>query len=382
MRIGIDARFWGPRESGIGRYVDRLIAHLHALDLPHEVVIFLRKDALPHWPYQHPRWKVVPVSARWYTLREQLEMPFRFWRERLDVIHIPHFNVPILYLGAFIVTIHDLILDEFPTERASTLAPIFFRLKLFAYKIALRTAVLRSAKIITISEYSKRALLQQFPKVAEKVEITYEAVDPLPSPASWEQLVSHGIQKPYFLYAGNAYPHKNLERLLHAFQLHQQQHLPSHLVLVGKRDFFSKRLEQFVAEKHIPQVKFFGYASDAELHALYRHCQAYFFPSMSEGFGLPGLEAMMCDAPVFASRASSLPEIYADAAEYFDPTSIAEIHESMDRAVHDILLVQRLRLAGRLRVEQFSWTTMAKQTAAVYDQVLYHGRTPTTTTHD
>lgn len=381
MRIGIDARFWGPRESGIGRYVDRLIAHLHRLDSQHEIVIFLRHEAVAHWPYQHPRWKIVPVGARWYSLREQLEMPYRFGREKLDVLHVPHFNVPVLYFGKLIVTIHDLILDEFPTERASTLAPLLFRLKLMAYKFVLGSAVHRAKQVITISEYSKQALLKQFPGIAKKITITYEAVDPLPAPSTWEQITAHGIEKPYFLYAGNAYPHKNLERLVGAFAEHVKANPSTHLVLVGKRDFFSKRLEGFVRERGIPHVTFFGYASDAELHALYRHCQAYFFPSMSEGFGLPGLEAMMCDAPVFAARASSLPEIYAEAAEYFDPQSVPEITQSMDWALHDILLIQRLRLAGRTRVEQFSWSKMAEETAAVYEQVLHHGRTTNTTTH-
>jgi glycosyltransferase involved in cell wall biosynthesis len=380
MRIGIDARFWGPRESGIGRYVDRLISHLHQLSFDHDVVIFLRHDALPHWPYHHPRWKIVSVGARWYSIREQLEMPFRFAKERLDILHVPHFNVPLLYRGATVVTIHDLILEEFPTERASTLAPIIFRLKMLAYKLSLRNAVLHARRVITISQHSRQALLRQFPSIDHKVVITYEAVDPLPEAVHWEQLAAHGIVQPYFLYAGNTYPHKNLERFVQAFALHLQRHPDSHVVLVGKRDFFSKRLEQFVRAAQIPNITFFGYASDAELHALYKHCQAYFFPSMSEGFGLPGLEAMECGAPVFAALASSLPEIYGDAASYFDPLSVEAIATSMDRAVRDILEVQRLRDAGYRQIQRYSWTRMAEETRDVYESALHHAGTKTPTT--
>src|SRR5262245_8596352 len=134
MRIGIDARFFGPQESGLSRYIHRLINYLEQIDAHNEYVLFLRRQDWTLWQPKNWRWKKVEADYRWYTLREQVALPPIFVKAKLDLLHVPHFNVPIGYPGKFVVTIHDLILNEFPTERASTLAPALFRMKLQAYK--------------------------------------------------------------------------------------------------------------------------------------------------------------------------------------------------------------------------------------------------------
>jgi len=375
MRIGIDARFWGPQESGLGRYVDRLLVHLHALDLPHEFVIFLRREVADSWTLHHPKWRIVPVTARWYSLQEQITLPWVFWREKLDLLHVPHYNAPILYPRKVVVTIHDLILNEFPTQQASTLAPIFFTIKHLAYRLTLWRALRHAQTIITISQYSKQLIEKLYPGARKKISITYEASDPLPPAVSWGELAKRGIGKPYLMYAGNSYPHKNLERFLDGVKLAHDQGEHFQTVLIGKRDFFSKRLEAYAKRQSVPNVLFFGYASDAELHALYLHAQAYFFPSLSEGFGLPGLEAMNVGTPLFSSRSSCLPEVFASAAHYFDSNDLPDISRSIKVALHDILERQRLLQAGKERVREFSWQRMAKETVAIYERSLTHDRT-------
>src|SRR5689334_8418490 len=121
MRIGIDARFFGPQETGIGRYVERLISHLEQIDQVNDYTVLLRRKAWDLWSPKNSRWTKLPADERWYSLAEQIKMPGRYRAAKVDLWHIPHFNIPLLWRGPFVVTIHDLILNQFPTERASTL---------------------------------------------------------------------------------------------------------------------------------------------------------------------------------------------------------------------------------------------------------------------
>ncbi len=374
MRIGIDARFFGPLETGIGRYVERLVTHLSAIDTPHEYVLFLRKRGFDWWQPPNGRWKKVLADIHWYGMAEQRVMPSIFRRAKLDLLHVPHFNVPLLTRQPFVVTIHDLILDEFPTERATTLEPLLFALKFRAYETVVRHAVRNSKAIISVSEYSKQQLIKRFHVSPAKVHVTHESVDPLPEALPFSMLAERGVQQPYILHVGNAYPHKNLERLLSAVDIANRHKLQFQLVLVGKDNYFLQRLKAEVKKRGLTNVLFFGFATEQELATLYQHARAYIFPSLSEGFGLPGLEAMQVGAPVFAAKASSLPEVYGDAAAYFDPHDPASIAQSIDQALRDTLVRQRLITAGHLQVQQYSWRRMAEQTARVYDYILNNGK--------
>lgn len=373
MRIGIDARFFGPLETGIGRYVERLVTHVAAIDTRNEYVIFLRRRSFDWWTPPNERWTKVLADYHWYGLAEQRHMPGVFRRQHLDGLHVPHFNVPLLTRSPFIVTIHDLILDEFPTERATTLEPLLFALKYQAYRAVVRHAVQDSRAIITVSEYSKQQLAQRFHLPDEKITVTYESVDALPDPVPFDHLADKGVRQPYLLHVGNAYPHKNLERLVAAVELANTRHIPFQLVIAGKDDYFSQRLRQEVAKRKLPNVVFFGFASEQELSSLYAHAHAYIFPSLSEGFGLPGLEAMQAGTPVLAARASCLPEVFGDAAIYFDPYQPQSIADSIETALRDTLVRQRLIAAGRRRLESYSWRRMAEQTLTLYEHTFTHG---------
>lgn len=376
MRIGIDARFFGPQQTGIGRYVERLISHLQRIDHRNDYIVFLRRDGFDAWQPTNPRWRKVLADVHWYTVAEQRQLPGIFSRAKLDILHVPHFNVPVLYRGRFVVTIHDLILDQFPTERASTLEPLIFWAKFSAYKLVVLNAVRRATRVITVSEHSRTELRRRFRLPANRVLVTYESVDPLPAPVDHNVLARRGVRPPYLLYVGNSYPHKNLERLVRAWQRLQARRPGGQLVLAGHRDFFSRRLETMVNTEGIPNVFWYGFASEAELTRLYRSATAYVFPSLSEGFGLPGLEAWEADLPVYAARASCLPEVFGQAASYFDPYDLNDIQASLERAMYDTVEHERLRQAGRDRLKQFSWARMAEETLRVYE-LSSHGSTPT-----
>lgn len=372
MRIGIDARFYGPYGKGLGRYTQKLIDHLEKVDDHNEYYILLRRDNWADFQPSTPRFHKILADYRWYTFIEQVFMPLKLWSLDLDLVHFTHFNVPVLYFGKFIVTIHDLILTKYPTERASTLGPWLYRIKHALYQIVINSAVRRAVKVIAVSEYTKKEVVAHFKCPTEKVSVTLEAVDPVTQPSHGDVTMNkYRLAEPYILYVGNAYPHKNCERLVEAFQMLLKDEPTCHLVMVGREDYFYHRLKKLAASKDLSaEVLFPGFVTDTDLPDFYRHAKLYAFPSLCEGFGLPALEACQYGVPVVASNNSSLPEVLGEAAVYFNPEKTEEIYRAMHSVFTDRQLAVALIKAGYERVRLFSWEKMAQQTMAIYRSVL------------
>jgi glycosyltransferase involved in cell wall biosynthesis len=372
MRIGIDARFFGPSGTGPGRYVQRLVQHLAMLPSPHTYVLFLQGDAAKTFTPPDARFETRVADFRWYSVTEQLFLPRILAQANLDLMHFPHFNVPLLYRGPFVVTIHDLIITHFATRRATTLGPLTYAIKQAGYRQVITKAAKRAKRVLTVSKYSKRELVETFHLPPDRVVVTYEGADHahrLSVPKAQGVLRAFGITKPYLLYVGNTYPHKNLERFLHGYRRYRRERPDAFdLVLVGKRDYFSRRLEREVEHLGLSgNVRFTGYVQDDELPALYQNAEWYVFPSLYEGFGLPPLEAMSYGLPVLSSNATCLPEILGDAAVYFSPHTSASI--TLKHA-HDRDRQTALRTQGRAWVQRYSWEWMARKTLDVYEAVL------------
>lgn len=379
MRIGIDARFYGPQTKGLGRYSEKLIQYLQEQDHQNEYIIFLRKEAWDIFQPKNSNFKKVLADFRWYSWQEQLKMPGLIKKQRLDLMHFPHFNVPFLYRGKFVVTIHDLILTHFPTQRASTLSPFVYWLKHLAYRAVIHRAVKKAAKIITISQYSKKRIIANFGVPQEKIAVTYEATsDFKPTPAKINEedfFLKYKIKKPYLLYVGNAYPHKNLERLVSVFKALIKGRGPDlNLVFVGKRDYFYTRLQDKVNELKLDQkVYFLGYVEDEELKFLYQQARLYVFPSLAEGFGLPPLEAMAQGLPVVSSRSSCLPEILGEAAYYFDPENENKMAEAIIKMATDENLRINHKAKGVIQVKKYAWPVLAQATLQIYQSAIKNG---------
>jgi hypothetical protein len=377
-RIGIDARFYGPLGKGLGRYTQEVVDNVIALDKENEYVIFLSKENFSEFK-ETERVKKVLTPVRWYTLAEQIIMPFYIWREKLDLMHFPHFNVPIFTPVKFVVTIHDLILTKFPTIRATTLSPFFYRIKNVAYKIVIQSAIKRARMIIAVSQFTKDDIISQFKINPKKIKVTYEGVASFLLARKEKNifndkkvLLGYNINKPFLLYVGNAYPHKNLEGLIKVFSSLREKNGDLLLVLVGKQDYFYSRVEEFT-KKYWPKTSpiiFPGFVPDEELAILFKNAIAYIFPSFYEGFGLPPIEAMAHGCPVVSSNKSSLPEILGEAAIYFNPEDEKEMSWQIERIINDRKLRQDLVEKGYEQIKKYSWERCAKETVEVYREIL------------
>jgi len=446
MRVAIDARMLGPKQGGLGRYVEELTKNLNChpersegslafesrdssvAPLPqndNQFVVFLRQE---NWDLveEKPGLKKVLADIPWYGWKEQLRMPGIIKKEKPDLIHFPHWNVPLFYREPFVVTIHDLLLLHYPTRRASTLGPISYFFKNIAYRIVLRRAIYRAKKIIAISEFTKQDILKNFNVAAEKIVVTPLGVTALPAchceraERAWQSpSLSNGIassplraprndiNKPYVLYVGVAYPHKNLDGLLRAWKIFCEKYGNGYqLVLAGRKNYFYERLmkewipafagmtqketglparnarkracvagglrrpDQSVGAPRNDTLIFTDYVPDEELSALYKNASLYVFPSLYEGFGLPPLEAMAHGLPVVSSNRASLPEVLGDAVLYFNPEKPEEMAAAIHRGLTDENLRLDLRLKGEKLIHKYSWENTAKQTLAAYEKVL------------
>lgn len=375
--IGIDAR---APSTGIRRYTLEVINGVLKLDSNNKYVIFLLKDDFKKLEFGNPNVKKVLADFRWYTLKEQIVMPYLIWKEKIDLMHFPHFNVPVFCTKKFVVTIHDLILTKFPSVRASTLSPLIYKIKNLAYNFIIKTALKRSKKIIAVSEFTKNDIIDQFGINKEKIIVTHESVSErlkqaenlddkkvlsrynIHRPARHGQSMAGG---PFFFYAGNAYPHKNLDGLIRIYPKIKEKFKDLQLVLVGKEDYFYERLK-----KESPKdVIFTGFITDEELAVMYKNALFYIFPSMYEGFGLPPLEAMANGCPVLSSNRSSMPEILGSAALYFDPENDDEIVGQITKIVEDENLRKELIQKGKNQVKKYSWETCARKTLEIYNSI-------------
>ena len=370
IRIGIDARLWS--ETGVGRYIRNLVSELAQIDHTTEYVLFLRKKEFQTLALPGKNFSKVLADIQWHTLAEQRELPRILEKEKLDLVHFPYFSTPIFYKGRFVLTIHDLILHHFPTGKASTHSWLIYRLKHAAYKYIIAQGARHAQKIIAVSNATKDEIVKHLHIPKEKVVVTYEGVDT--KITSYELQIADLPEK-YFLYVGNAYPHKNLERLIEVFSEMIVQRTNTNnvkLILVGKKDYFYERLERKVKNLGLGEVVVFKHnVSDEELAGLYDHALALIMPSLMEGFGLPILEAMAKGCLVAASDIPVFHEVAEDVPCYFQPTdtrSIANMLESIAKG--EATNEQERKRKGKEISKKYSWEEMARQTKKTYERCL------------
>jgi glycosyltransferase involved in cell wall biosynthesis len=367
VRIGIDAR--KLHDFGIGTYIRNLLRHLARLDAQTEFVIFCRPEDRETLAAVGENFRPVPETSGNYSIAEQFTIPWAVKREGVTLFHAPHYVLPPLVPSPSVVTIHDVIHLMFPQYLPNKVA--------FSYaKWSITQAARRATRIMTVSESSKRDILRFVDTEPGKIDVIYNAYDERfaiePREADVVRVRErYQLHDEFVLYAGNVKPHKNLERLIQAFDLVRKQGL-DHLKLVLIGDDISKytALRRAVHQYNLHKyVRFLGYMPEETLAVMYRLAGVFVFPSLYEGFGLPPLEAMASGTPVVTSNVSSLPEVAADAAVLVDPYDPQAIADGIYRVLTDERLRHDLVRKGIARAGMFSWETSVRRVRAIYGEV-------------
>jgi glycosyltransferase involved in cell wall biosynthesis len=370
VRIAIDAR--KIRDFGIGTYVRNLLRQLARQDDSHEYVVFCREVDCDTVEEGGPRFRPVIETAGNYSIAEQFALPMDLRREGVDLFHAPHYVLPPLTPCRSVVTIHDCIHLRFPQYLPNRAGYAYARAQMW-------TATHKAARVMTVSEASKRDILRYFHVPESRIDVIYNAIDDRfwrePDPEEINRVRErYRLTDPFVLYAGNIKPHKNLERLIEAFNILRQQSAQLkdvQLLIIGdeisKYATLRRAVHRYKLHKH---VRFFGFVPDQTLAALYRLANVFVFPSLYEGFGLPPLEAMASGTPVITSNVSSLPEVVGDAALMIDPCHSAAIADAMGRVLTDPALHADLRTRGLARAREFSWERSIKRVREIYDEVM------------
>jgi glycosyltransferase involved in cell wall biosynthesis len=363
VRLAVDARIW---KTGIGTYTLNLLRAIRQVDGEFRISAIVRTEAVEMISGLCDETHV--VDAPIYGLREQFRIPAA--ARECDLLHVPHYNVPALYRGPMVVTIHDLTHLIEPEYRNTANAWLYAR-------PMLKIAALKARQVITDSEFSKRQIVDRLGVRPEKVSAIYLGTGSQFRPMDRETAAKRvktalKVDRPYLLFVGNLKPHKNLGRLLRAFALLRQRGRTDHaLLLVGddrtRRQAVlddCKRLGVSESVRHVP------WAPEDLLPQLYRAADVVVMPSTSEGFGFPVLEAMACGTAVACSAASSLPEVGGDAVEYFDPYSVEEMAAAIERVLCSPGLQAEMREKGLRQSARFTWEECARKHLEVYRRVL------------
>ncbi len=361
-KIVIDAREWS---GSTGRYIHNLVRELEKLATDDDYTVLMKPRDLAAWEPSAPNFRKLACPWREFTL---LDEQLRFWRQlsglKPDLVHFGKDHQPVFYRGTVVTTMHDLTTARF--YNPAKLWPVF-KLKQLVYRWVVKRVARKSVAIFTPSQFVKDDLVEFTTVDPDKITVTYEAADVIENkPEAVKELES----KRFVMYVGRPTPHKNLERLVEAFELLRSRNPSLLLVLAGKKDTNYRRIEKNIRKRGVRGVVFADYVSEGQLRWLYGHCAAYVFPSLSEGFGLPGLEAMAHGAPVVSSSATCLPEVYGDAAHYFNPLDVTAMADAVNEVLTDKVLRVELVKKGRARAAKYSWEQTAKETLAVYRQVL------------
>lgn len=365
--IVIDARLYGPKHTGIGRYTKNLLKALITLPdfkkYKFTLIIYknleaeIKKDLGDNFNY-------VTTNILHYSLKEQLFLPFIIYSLKADLVHFTHFNKPILYFKKSVITIHDLIKHFFTGKDTTTKNQFLYGFKHLGYLFLINIIIKRN-QIIVPSNFWRKYIIEKFKIKASKIVTTHEAVDPTFLVNNKNDFIK--TPQNYIIYTGNLYNHKNIKVILEALKDLSDVNLK----IICARSFFSEKLKTQISNMGIKkQVEFLGYLDDKQFKDVYKEALALVHPSLMEGFSLTGLEAMALNCPVISSNASCLPEIYDDSVLYFDPNSAPDLVKKINQLKDNPELRQQLIKLGQQQLKKYSWTKTAKLTMAVYQNLL------------
>ena len=364
MRIGIDAHHLNGKPQGSRTYLLGLIGELARLAPENRFFIYSFEPGETRRLVDAPNFvhrRVFPETAR---LRVPVVVPALEIIDRVSVFHSQYICPPISFVSE-VVSIHDILFETHPELFAGAFSQRAVWL--------IRRSAERARFVLTVSEYSRRALLEHYHLPEERVEVTADAVDPArfrpidPGPELDSVMSRYSLDAPFVLSVGRLEPRKNLERLIRAFE-HVRQHLDEglRLVLVGKEDFRFETIRQEARSLPTNAVRFLGPVPDEDLPAIYNLASVLAYPSLVEGFGMPVLESMACGTPVVSSPRGALPEVGGDGVVWVEPEDEESIAAGIEHVLADSEERARLRRVGLERARDFRWAETAQRTLEVY----------------
>jgi glycosyltransferase involved in cell wall biosynthesis len=373
IKVGLNFLYLLPGiVGGTETYGVGLLRALAKVSNPSWYWVFVNKETIASGLFREKGWHVVPCSvpARLRAVRyawEQVLLPFQTRKHHLNLLHSLGYVQPLKLSCKSVVTIHDLN---------------FYNIKMSPFRRAvLQYFVSRSAMsadhIITVSEFSKKQIVEFLGVPPEKVTVTYNAVkEKLSNAVKLEELEErYNAKQPYIFGLSSPSPHKNIANLVRAFALLKQRKDTRNLKLIlsgrlpkGSSDL-TKALND-TSNSVRDDIIFTGYVSDAMLTSLYLYAEVFVFPSLYEGFGIPIIEAFSCGAPVVCSKMAAIPEVAGDAALYFDPYNVEEMADAIGTVLSKTTLREELVNKGKARAKLFTWEKVAEQTLAVYQKLL------------
>lgn len=361
-KIGIDARLYS--QTGVGTYLKNLIYYLEKKELEDKIFyIYLMSEDFNKVLITNKNIIKKSVDYRWHTFGEQMGFAVRLYMDNLDLMHFTYFSYPVFYFKKFIATVHDATPLLFKTGKASTKNQFFYQIKHLFFKFILWNQVNRAVKIITPTETVKEQLKNIYgEKISSKITSIYEGVN--------YQIINSKenkkINKKYynfFIYVGNFYPHKNVEKLIEAFSKNKTS---SKLLLIGPNDYFSSRILHYInIMKWANKIILVNDSSLQDLVFFYKNARALIHPSLSEGFGLPLIEAAYFNCPIIASNIEVFKELLGNNYLSFDPYSSEDIAEKISQFIEE-----KPKFDYRNLVKKYSFKKMVEETLKIYQEVL------------
>lgn len=356
--IGIDGHVLGDRSGGNETYYRNLIEHFSG-DQCKNIILFVSKNC--DVSKLNFSGKIVRFKSSNAFVRNYIELPWLSLKYKLKVLHLQYF-VPFIRFCPVVTTIHDISFEHFDN--------IFTKKDYFLQKHLIPYAAKKSKTIFTVSEYSKKDIIEHYRVPEENVVVTYNGISSYfkkldnTEDDKMDLLEKYDVPEKYILCVGNLQPRKNIKRLLQAYiKFKKETNADIPLVIVGKKAWMFEGIFEDVVNNGLEkQVILTDYVSDKDLVKIYNQATIFVYPSIFEGFGLPVAEAMACGVPVVTSNVTSIPEVAGDACLLFDPYDVDSISESIVKMYFDEELRKNCIEKGFNQVKNFNWDNTSQIT--------------------
>ena len=360
-RIGIDARLYS--QTGVGTYLRNLLFYLDKINPQKEsYYVYLQKKDASRVEFKSKNIVKRIADQKWHSFSEQTGFLLLLLKDNLDLMHFTYFSYPILYWRKFVSTIHDTTPLLFKTGRASTKNQLIYQIKHFILKLVLSSQVNKAKKIITPSNTVKNELIRTYgTKISKKILPIYEGINYQVLLTKENKSLSKKY-KDFFIYVGNFYPHKNIERLIRAFKKIRGEYK---LILIGPDDYFTERISLLIDKiKSKNRIFLIKNPSLDDLVFFYKNALAIIHPSLSEGFGLPLVEAAYFGTPIIASNIKVFKELWKDRYLAFNPYGSLDIADKINQFIKNPTIFNYSDI-----IKKYSFERMTKQTLTIYNEL-------------